>query len=137
MPAKIPINFINIAHKEGKERREAFLDYLSITAWKCNSHWKDITKILDFVRDLDTKIDPYPADSVFMLESFHNTLASDLFTMVLLFLTNQKIQMNIILRHFIETAFYCLFADYISNFSGTLFTLPPKFRGVTRMMQGL
>ena len=50
-------------------------------------------------------------------------MTSDISAMVILFLSNQKIQMNIILRHFIEDLLYCSFANLISNFSAVFHVL--------------
>ena len=82
-----------------------------------------IRRILDFVSEFDIKIDKFHDTLNFMFDSHHNTLSSDLYSIVMLFLSNQKIQMNIISRHFIETILYCLFADMLSNFYGTFYPL--------------
>lgn len=123
MVVKNPINFITIAHERDNSRKNSFYEYLIITRQRYNKSWKEIEKILEFVSDLD-KIDKYANDKMdFIFDAHHNTLSSDIFSIILLFLTNQKIQMNIILRHFIETITYCLFADIISNFKGSFFPL--------------
>ncbi len=123
MVIKNPVNFINISHERDNYRLNIFYEYLGITKRKYFNSKEDLEKILDFVSNLD-KIDRYSNwNTDFLFDAHHNTLSSDIFSIVLLFLSNQKIQMNIILRHFIETITYCLFADIISNFEGSFFPL--------------
>lgn len=123
MIIKNPVNFITISHERNDSRINKFYEYLKITEQQYSKSRKEIEKILDFVSDLD-KIDKYSNEKMdFLFDAHHNTLSSDIFSIILLYLSNQKIQMNIILRHFIETIIYCLFSDLISNFEGTFFPL--------------
>jgi hypothetical protein len=116
-----PEEFIHISNKYGKDRFDSFKAGIGVEEDNAiRRYWKEIEKILDFIRELDSLCHKYNISKLtFFGHVFHEYIQSDLLSLIILFLTGQKYQLNIVLRHFIEIFMYSLFADLISNFKGT------------------
>jgi hypothetical protein len=116
--------FIIVCDKKGEERLDAFKNSIGFSQQSVKRYWTEIEKILDFIRKMDKlchKYDQYLASkTTFFGEIFHDYIYNDLRGLIILFLNQQRYQMNIILRHFIEIFIYSLWADIISNFKGNL-----------------
>lgn len=87
------------------------------------SHEKEITVILQFIKNIDNKYhdlvgwENYEND-IFFDVTLHNHIASDIRSLLILILNNQNYQANIVLRHLIECIIITLWADLISRFTG-------------------
>ena len=70
-----------------------------------NLHLTPIRKIMSFIQKLDERIHKYERTlqpTTVLGASFHHSLSSDLRALIILAITKQNFQMNIILRHIIE-----------------------------------
>jgi hypothetical protein len=116
--------FIHLCNEDGIQRFDAFKNSIGFSQQSVKKYWTDIEKILDFIKEMDRmchKYDNYLASrTTFFGEIFHEYIYNDLRALVILYLSQQKYQLNIVLRHFIEIFIYSLWADLISNFRGTL-----------------
>jgi hypothetical protein len=116
-----PEEFIHICNKTDQERQEALKNGLGFEKANIQRHWNDIEKVLNFVREIDESNYKFDKGRIkFFSVVFHDYISSDLRSLLILFLTGQNYQLNIVLRHFIETFIYSLWADIVSNFKGTL-----------------
>ena len=75
---------------------------------------------MDFIKEIDNRIHDYEGDEPFTAlgQTFHSNLSSDLRAMIILAITKQNLQMNIILRHFIEFFIVSLWIEIGSRFTG-------------------
>jgi hypothetical protein len=83
---------------------------------------KEVIRVLDFARDLDTKYHDYVDEDdseVFLGLTLHTHIASDLRSLIILAIEEQNFQANIILRHLIDSFVFTLWADLTCRFRGT------------------
>lgn len=108
---------------KAEDRKEAFISMLGNSNSYINRYWRDLESILNFIKFLDDNLHKYDKHYyhkiTFLGKTFHDLIFSDLSSMLVLIYYKQKYQMNIILRHFIETFIFSLFADICSNFNDT------------------
>ena len=114
--------FIQICTKEENRRYNAFCKSVCLDKQITDHYRNDIEKILNFVKEIDIayhKFDKYNVkkNRTVFGQIFHTFVASDLRAMIILSITEQQIQSNIILRHLIENLIYSLWADLISRFT--------------------
>jgi hypothetical protein len=75
---------------------------------------------MDFIKEIDIQIHDNEGDEPFTAlgQTFHSNLSSDLRALIILAITKQNFQMNIILRHFIEFFIVSLWIEIGSRFTG-------------------
>ena len=114
-------NFIQICCKKDNLRYNAFCRTVGINKQTINQYWNDIEKIFDLVKKIDIsyhKFDRHKMKKKTVFgQIFHTFVASDLRAMIILSITGQQTQSNIVLRHLIENLIYSLWADLISKFT--------------------
>lgn len=120
------IDFIHLCDvPKGKERLNALAENTGFNVELIEPYEKDIEKILDFIQTVDKNYHEmaekksFFEDNSFFAGTFHGHIASDLRSIILLSLSKQEYQANIILRHFIETFIWSLWADITSRFQGS------------------
>ncbi len=121
-----PISFIYISKLKGKERKESIQSMMNVTDYTFNKYYSKIEMILDFIGNLDRRIhlrrNFFPGYN-FLDEVFHTVIFFDFYSCILLFLKSQRYQMNIILRHLIETFLSIIYSDIMSGFNGNFYSV--------------
>lgn len=114
-------NFIKICHEPHTKRLEAFRKSVGLEPGFLQLYLQEIEKILKFVSEIDTSYHNFDQNKItrktFFGQIFHAFIVSDLRAMIILSITGQQNQVNIILRHLIENLIYSLWADFTSKFS--------------------
>jgi hypothetical protein len=110
------VDFIHLCRLDrGKDTLEGLANNLNLDIEIIEQYEDEIEKIMDFmliVDDITHKRD----ENEFLADTFHADIASDLRSIIILSVLNQRYQANIILRHFIETFIVSIWADIISRF---------------------
>jgi hypothetical protein len=75
---------------------------------------------MDFIKEIDVRCHNSEGDppKTALGETFHYSLSSDLRALIILAVTQQYFQMNIILRHFLEFFIVSLWIEIGSRFTG-------------------
>jgi hypothetical protein len=75
---------------------------------------------MDFIKEIDNRIHDNEGDEPFTAlgQTFHSNLSSDLRALIILAITKQNFQMNIILRHFIEFFIVSMWIEIGSRYTG-------------------
>ena len=126
---------------DGDERLNKLAKNLAIPYVSLSPHKEKINKILDFVKDIDTKCHEFIEEDdkvgVFFAHTIHSHIPSDIRSMMILAITEQHYQLNIILRHFVESFVVTLWGDVIPQFRDSLDYILGKrwkeFRNMQRM----
>jgi hypothetical protein len=120
------IDFIHLCDvPKGKERLKALAEATGFNVEIIEPYEKDIDKILDFIQKVDKKYHEmaeeksFFEENSFFGETLHAHLSSDLRSIIILSISKQDYQANIILRHFIETFIISIWADITSRFQGS------------------
>jgi len=117
---------------EPDERLNIIAGDIGIASGTLRSRRVDIEKILNFVSRIDEKYHEITGNvvrqkNIFFDTTLHDSISSDIRSLIILGMTNQNFQINIVLRHLIETFVMTLWADLITNFQGSLnYFLKPK-----------
>lgn len=96
--------FIHIC-REGREQRiKTLAKKLHIEEMSLDANKENIHQIMDFIKKIDKRCHDLEGDPPYTAlgQTFHYSLSSDLRTLIILAITEQYFQMNIVLRHFIE-----------------------------------
>lgn len=113
--------FIRICAKGDNLRYNALCKNIRIDKKLISQNWDDIKRILDFVGDTDKLLhrsDKYgKRDTTFFGTIFNSFIVNDLRTIIILSITGQHNQSNMVIRHLIENLVYSLWADLISKFT--------------------
>jgi hypothetical protein len=114
------INFIHICYERKPQRQKTLAKKLHFEHARLQPFEQDITKIMDFIKEIDIQIHDNEGDEPFTAlgQTFHSNLSSDLCALIILAITKQNFQMNIILRHFIEFFIVSLWIEIGSRFTG-------------------
>jgi len=118
------VDFIHLSRAYDKKAMfEALAKNIRFQVEILNPHRKNIESIMEFVKQVDSNYHKLKrkgdADSIFLGTTLHSHIASDLRSMIVLALTDHSYQLNIIMRHFIESFIMSLWADIASNFRGS------------------
>jgi hypothetical protein len=112
-------NFIHICREHKTRRLKSLAKNLHFDHAKLQPFEQDITKIMDFIKEIDVRIHKNEGDppSTALGQTFHTNLSSDLRALIILAITKQNFQMNIVLRHFIEFFIVSLWIEIGSRFT--------------------
>lgn len=118
------VDFIHLCRDlDGQARLEALANNIRFQTKDLNKSRKNIESIMEFVKQVDSDYHKFEVksdvDRIFLGETLHSHIASDLRSSIILALTDHSYQLNIIMRHFIESFVMTLWADIASNFRGT------------------
>lgn len=118
------VNFIHICRDEKEQvRLNVLAKNIGFQLKTLRPYRKDILRICDFVKEIDEKLHSLVADDteneIFLGQTLHGHIASDLRSLIILGLSGQNYQLNIVLRHFIEVFVMTLWADIGSGFRGS------------------
>ena len=87
-------------------------------------HQNRLNKVLDSVKWIDEQyhntVPEKKGDQIFLSYTLHQQISSDFRSIIILCLTKQNYQANIVMRHLIETLIRTIWADLITDFKGTL-----------------
>lgn len=111
------IDFIHLCRlAKGKERLRALAKDIGFKEELIEPYEEDIDIILDFILKIDKKCHELHGEEFFFGLTLHAHIASDLRSILLLSISKQEYQANIILRHFIEIFIVSIWADITSRF---------------------
>ena len=118
--------FIHYARDYRGDRRLRHVSKnLNVSLRFLKKHESEIKPILEFVKDIDNKYhnlleDTENADIMpFLDTTLHNHISSDVRSCIILGISNQNYQINMILRHLIECVIITVWADFMCCFKGT------------------
>lgn len=110
------VDFIHLCRLDrGKDTLEGLANNLNLDIEIIEQYGDEIEKIMDFMLIVDD-ITHEKDENEFLADTFHAHIASDLRSIIILSVLNQRYQANIILRHFIETFLVSIWADLTSGF---------------------
>jgi hypothetical protein len=114
------IDFIHICQKERRQRLSLLAEKLHFQETALGPYKQDITEIMDFIKKIDDRIHNNEENNpvTALGQTFHFSSSSDLRALIILAVTRQNFQMNIILRHFIEFFIVSLWIEIGSQFTG-------------------
>lgn len=119
------VDFIHLCRDHKNERLALLANNLGLPMEAVKLHQKELKLIMEFVKKIDERhhkseelIKRIRTDetTTFLGTTLHGHLASDLRSIILLSISNQEYQANVILRHFIETFLMSIWADLLSGF---------------------
>jgi hypothetical protein len=113
------IDFIHICQKERRQRLRLLAEKLHFEETALNPYKQNIIEIMDFIKKMDDRIHNNEGNNPFTAlgQTFHFSTSSNLRALIILAITQQYFQMNIILRHFIEFFIVSLWIEIGSQFT--------------------
>ena len=113
-------DFIHICRERKPQRLRKLAMKIRFDYARLKPFEEDIIKIMDFIKEIDIRLHKEEVEDPFTAlgQIFHYNISSDLRALIILAITKQYFQMNIILRHFIEFFIVSLWIEIGSRFTG-------------------